>query len=647
MSFRPEILLCSRPALRVFYVLLIGFLLTTAAGINRSSLGEWKNFVGVQSKDSTLLGKSHPIRSDEWLVATPWVLSQINASPAFPQENPTIGPGKAALLSGVPTWHFSSFFRPHQWGFFIFPEEFGFAWLSMLGTWGVIASLFALGLLLYNGSVPLALTSSLWILFSPFTQWWFSTWYPSLLMSSALAGTALLVLLYASSKRAIVCSWLGLFWASGITLLSIYPPFVIVVGFFIVAVILSALLRYGIPQGTFKAALPRVTIALSAVLLAGCFTLVFFMDVSEAVRALQATVYPGSRVSLGGDFSWHRYLSGFFGAFMTEEIFPRSYGNICETSSFILLWPLVFVLACSAGSKKHLVPLLPLFVLCLVLSVWEVWGFPLFLAKSTLLTMVPPVRAQAGLGPASIMLLLMSMSVASTGPGRPGKVATFLLCVLVFIAVVLFGAVIDDDMREQLGLFGTLASALGVCALSWAILRRNVALLAVGVLALVVYPGLHINPIARGMGPLENVPLLKELETLHAQDPSARWAAYGENVTPNLLGVTGVSVFNGMKLIPDLETLKVFDPAGTHRDIYNRLAQMVLESAPDEADPAFKLVQADLWVLKVSPCHPAFSEINVRYFVFRAPFQFEKNRCLELLTPHELPGGFWILRRKS
>ncbi len=62
-------------------------------------------------------GSPKAIRSDEWSVHTPWILSQIHQHPPFPLRNVAVGAGYATLLCNLPVAHWTALFRPEMWAF--------------------------------------------------------------------------------------------------------------------------------------------------------------------------------------------------------------------------------------------------------------------------------------------------------------------------------------------------------------------------------------------------------------------------------------------------------------------------------------------------------------------------------------------------
>ena len=90
------------------------------AKLNGTSTALWKGIDGSGDRDAGLIvGTSKGIRADEWLVQTPWIWSQAKQEPAFPTANRNVGNGLAPLVTNLPAWHWTMFFR-HKCGDFSF-----------------------------------------------------------------------------------------------------------------------------------------------------------------------------------------------------------------------------------------------------------------------------------------------------------------------------------------------------------------------------------------------------------------------------------------------------------------------------------------------------------------------------------------------
>src|SRR5262249_7710544 len=155
------------------FVLLL-FTASVALKLSGSSVGMWaEELSGKYPPQGLLLFKPQPLRTDEWLVWTPAALSQARQNPRFPVENPNLGPGYAPMLLNLPVAYYTTWFRPHLFGFFILDFERGFSFCWLLKIVGIVLAPAWLLRQLGLQSRGLALFSGLWILLS--LQCWLSS----------------------------------------------------------------------------------------------------------------------------------------------------------------------------------------------------------------------------------------------------------------------------------------------------------------------------------------------------------------------------------------------------------------------------------------------------------------------------------------
>ena len=105
------------------------FVLCVACELNGSSIGAWQAYLGG-TDTGTLLGAARPIRSDEWAVSTPMLLSQYrNAGGAFPYYSDTVRGAVTDMFMvyGQPVKDIAMIFKPFYWGYLFLPAGMGLA----------------------------------------------------------------------------------------------------------------------------------------------------------------------------------------------------------------------------------------------------------------------------------------------------------------------------------------------------------------------------------------------------------------------------------------------------------------------------------------------------------------------------------------
>jgi hypothetical protein len=173
-------------------------------------------------------------------------------------------------------------------------------------------------------------------------QWWYST--PSMLPEMVGCGALLIVALHylILSRRS------SLIIASGVMsticvlgfILCFYPPFQQPLAYLGVAILVGSIAPR-ITSGTSKnTLLVRIGTAFGVLLLSGTLLVLFYNDAREAIELARNTVYPGARAVSGGDLTIAKVFGGFFGFFMSETRSPAFWGNVCESSNFLMLFPI-------------------------------------------------------------------------------------------------------------------------------------------------------------------------------------------------------------------------------------------------------------------------------------------------------------------
>src|SRR4029453_9168136 len=127
----------------------------------------------------------------------------------------------------------------------------------------------------------------------------------------------------------------------------------------------------------------------------------------EPIEAIRNTVYPGRRLSTGGDRSVAVLLNANLGA----PLWANDWGslfNACEPASFWLLSPAVIALflwrwVCERERVDPLAAALIVYVVTLL--VYATIGVPEWLARATGLGLAPGKRTVIGLGLADVLLV--------------------------------------------------------------------------------------------------------------------------------------------------------------------------------------------------------------------------------------------------
>lgn len=629
-------------------MLLALFILLVALRINGSSSSFWYyDLHELNEARGVILGSPKPTRSDEWMVWTPAILAQLKHQPPMPVENPSLGAGKAPLLMSVPVRHYTMLFRSQLWGFFFLDVEHGFSWYWNAKLLGLLGALFLLLWILTGGRFDLSILGALVICYSSFVQWWFSS--PSMLPE-----------MLASWSLVLVCGWclfqpivwwkrllvsLALVSSAINFVLCCYPPFEIPLLYLAVALFIGYLWQR---RGALAISgwIWNLTCLVAIILL----LVPVCLELRPTLNILAHTSYPGSRRHFGGEMKWTQFFGGLLNFFDGERQHPDVFANTSEAANFLPIWVLVAAVALLVWKRRWLtvrgawpgnLPILfSILAFLLLLSCYQVVGFPGWLATVSGLSFTTESRSILGSGVAGMLFFILCLNI----PGRPLLSRTsrvvFIALVALLVSLYLFW---NREWNPTYLTTGRLVS-LGVIHLAIAagylFLRPAIFLSALAVVLL--WNNFLVNPVAQGLPSLLESTAMQRIERIRQADPKGLWAAYERSTLPQFVIASGAPVLNGVKVVPPLPLLEQIDPAGTSRDIYNRYAYIVLRlPRPGEQASHFEYSTPDSYRLFIEPTDPALRSAGLKYVVFRRALGPEEMHGLALLD--EMPESqIWI-----
>ncbi len=627
--------------------LLFLFVVSVAWELNGSSVGMWSNLLSEKTAPAGLLFSTPKrVRGDEWTVWTPAMLSQAQQTPPFPIENTSLGAGKTPLIMSVPVAYYTTLFRPQLWGFFVFNFARGFSFYWCAKVFGL---LFATGWCLRQiglRSAGLTVFGAIWIFFSSFTQWWFSSpaMLPEMIASWAICLGCAARLLRPLTRGQTTAALAGFVFFAINFVLCLYPPYQIPLLLLGGAILVGVSREVGTAPGNII--LARLGLGMLLVLL---ILIPFWIEVRPTLGLVRQTVYPGARRALGGDLSLFKLFSGLIGFFESEQVGPRIYNNIAEASNFYPLWPLpalVVVFAAWRG-RARIDPLLAALGLTLiVLSLYCVVPWPSWLLHGTLLSFSTERRALLAVGVANVFFCCLFLDryreriLANSAAWGMG-VASWLA-----MAALLWSLSQRDPtyFADRFQLLLPLAINTAVIVLFFGESLRRFLPAVLGIL--LIFSNAGINPLMTGLAPLIDSETFQTVQRLHRADPAGKWIVFHSRYFAQLVKATGVPIFNGTKVVPDLPFLHRLDPAAANEFTYNRYANIVCElprqgqRAPVEGG----LVHPDMYILFLAPDFPALQEAGYRYVVF--PREWPGAQSYGFALKEKITrGDLWIYHR--
>jgi hypothetical protein len=634
--------------------LFIPFALLVIFGITGSSTGYLRTFFETGDDARLLFGFPKGIRSDEWLVHSGWVISQVQQG--LPALNMSLFGGvETAFLQELPTYDWTMIFRPQLWGFFFLP----FDQAAAIKWWLPIFAMMAAAFFLFISLVPKrpfsAFILAIAFAFNPFIQWWFSSNTVLPIAFSFFAGAAVVWCIRGSSRlvRWLLGALLGYSFFG--MAMGLYVPFILPAALPGLALAIGLLLDRGVSTPTPTLAKKLKSVVPLFVGLVGGMGLFAYWIVShwELVNGFSSTVYPGARETLtgGADFSsWVSVFGAPFGLSIFDGASVPLFGsNSSEASTFFLpgfflLVPLVWlaVKRFSVSRRRDALLISQLILLSIVVAFLAIPGWDA-VAQLFLLDLIPVRRFHMFFGVMSFILVAIfvaridefSIGLDKTLPKRMPTWVKFSAPILAAISVFsIWGyalyagpGILITSLGELRSAFVTLVVVgLFIAAVALIVWRQ----VAIGAIALLLATGattILVNPVYVGLYDLNSSELVDDMKIIDDQyGDDATWVGVGDSfLTTAAIMHSGLTGVNGVQNVPLFELWQLVDPSQQYDEVWNRLGHITW--TPGSGEPIPTNPSPDTIKVNFDSCSD-FAQENINLVV--AEGQLKQN-CLRPL----------------
>lgn len=569
------------------------FVFMVANKYNFSSMAEYDVYIETEEGSqyaSPVAGDPLAIRSDEWMVSLPRLLSAEYSN--YGEYNSIVRAEKTTNLSASGLYRsYSALTQPSSWGYYLFGSEYGtsFMWCFNM-VFGFFFS-FELCLILTKRKPLLALLGGSLIWFSSYNMWW-ST------VNWLLTGQAALVCFYyflVTEKRwkKVLCG-VGTAIFAAAFVVNLYPAWQVPAGYAYLCILIWMLVdnRDKLKEYQWKDWGIGAVCVIFMISIIG----IYLKNDAEYLTDVMNTVYPGKRVSYGG-FSLDRLLGYLYNFWMPFS----SYKNPSEAGCFVTLFPIPYLLASVIFFKNKKKDLLTglLMLAATILGLYCVFPFPQGVAKVCLLTYSTPGRVSDIVGYIMILLLLAVLGRYE----ERAKIKPWIAAVLT--GVVLAGTLAYTQITESeyldfkyylvvaIAVFVVFVPIIADVKQGWK--KTAMVVASVGMIA----SGILVNPLMCGLDAIYSKPVAKVIQELAEENPNEKWLSVANNaVAGNFLIACGAPTVNSVNYVPNMKLWEKLDPSGEQEEIYNRYAHIVV--ALTEKGTSMSLRQEDVIDLSLS-----------------------------------------------
>lgn len=569
-----------------YLIFLLLFIFCLIFKLHGSSIGVYNNYLNdntVKSK-TELIGVSRGIRSDEWMVHTPYYFSQkynnfnkYSKQMSYSGQNMIIG-------YNAPVKDITTISKPFTWGYLLFGNEYGLSWYWCLKLLLLILMSFEIMMIITKNNNKISVFGTILIAFAPPIQWWF---IPHITDVFFWAITVIVLTYHfftaKTKKKKILFTVLTPITYIGYVL-ALFPSIQVPLAYISLALIIGFLIRDKDKITFKKNEWPRILF----VLIIFISILSYFIITSiQDIKLLMNTVYPGSRVSTGNDNLYKDIFTDLTTLFLPYK--GITYLNNCEASTFIHLCPLFLTVFKDIrkkikNKKDYLIGKILLASIIVELSFMLV-GFPELLSNILLFKYINRMNLVYGF--TALLFTLWSIYVIYKYKVN-FKIKNIIIAITVFSVSYLI--TITNEQLNYLPIYVYIIEIIYISIMSYMFLKRKKTTPFIMYLIMIIIASFTINPISSGIGAIKNHKTAKIISNITKKD-NAYWLVTDSPIYAGYVLASGAKVINATNFYPDYGKWKLIDKDKANEYYYNRYANMTVNLTKDKTN--YSLITPD------------------------------------------------------
>ena len=571
-------------------IALFVFLVLVFFRVNGSSIGVFDTIYGKEENIITeLFGKARPIRSDEFVVQVPYFFSQYFNSFGLNSHMMSLSGQNMIIGYNSPVLDLTLIGKPDIWGYMLFGNEIGLSWYWNFRIIAFLLIGYEMFVILTKNKY-LSLFASICLVFSPALQWWFAPhMYQVFFWASTLFVVGYYFFIAHQKWKKVLFTILSISALVGFVV-SIFPSLPVTLGLLLLILMVCCLIRDRQELKWEKTDFLRL---LFVIVIVGIVLGVFLVESKDAIKLLNDTVYPGKRISTGGDYPFANLFTD--PAMMLTPFQAPKALNECEISCFnhfgvlfILYYPYLYYVVKKKGGSTIVGN--ALFIILLIEIFFMIIGFPTWLAKITLFSYMNRMVLVYGF----TAFLFTFWSIQKVWEYRKNlrkSIAFATGCIYIIIYLLAYrnyGSSFYSGHISSL-IYFVIPFILGGFSILLFTKWRKLFFPVFG--SWVILTGMFVNPIVIGAESITNHTLVSEAVKINLENPKENWLCLNSLHTQNLLMANGIPVLNAVNFYPDEMKWNLIDPEHEQEDFYNRYLHMLIELTSDPT--SFSLISKD------------------------------------------------------
>ncbi|MBE5940974.1 MAG: hypothetical protein E7264_00395 [Lachnospiraceae bacterium] len=550
-----------------------------------------------------LFGQGRGIRSDDWVVTTPSIISNEFTDTPYDDYNEIMR--GTETTNGVFGANTSSFLSIGSTVFsFLFGKidvEYAYSFYWFFPIVLCFLSTLEMGVILTKEDVFLSTLGAVLITFSSWFLWWS---FPKQLILAQMS----IVLAYYFIK--VSCLWkkcfLGLMFAVFFSnfICALYPAWQVPIAYIALVFVIWMFEDNWVIIKKWRY---EWIVVVMMFVIVGMFVVHYFTMAEDYITAITQTAYPGERRDYGGMII-ERMFYGFLTPLMGYHNLPNP-TMISIVCSFFPI-PLFCLIYRLIKDKKKDILAIGFSIVSIILTLYCTIGLPVKICDFILLSNSTVGKAVEILSVLQVYVLIYYMKYFSDKSNVSKRLGWMIGIVYSCVCVIY------SSMREPnyMPLFYIVVMSFLFAAVIFVMLTKQQRItiqLVFGVVILItLLQGVYIRPISKGLDAIYSKPVAKQIQKICENDEEAKWLAVGDNIfLSGYLLACGAPTVNSTNVYPNIQLWNELDPTGKYEDVYNRYSHVCVSLS--EEDTSFELVQSDVIRLKLN--HNDLDVANISY----------------------------------
>lgn len=614
-----------------YFIATLVFIICLLFKLHMSSIGCYHYLFKNQSakvETTTILGMSRSIRSDEYMVHTPYYFSQYYNDYKKISKQMSLSGQDMIIGYNSPVKDISLLAKPLTWGYVLLGNEYGLSWYFSLKIILLVLISYEFVMILTKNNKKVSVMGALLIAYSPAIQWWLVPHMADVFLWS-MTLCVIAYHFFTTNKR-----WLKNLLTIlaplvlSVFVLALFPSCQIPLGIIALCLFIGALVRDRKQISFEKRNVFRIiyVVVISTIILS--YSLLTSLD---AIKLLYNTVYPGKRISLGGNYTFRSLFTN-----LTTLFLPYKESNVlnnCEVSDFIhivvpciIIFPLLYK-KLKEKKESNLIIGIIIFTALVIEMIFMFIGFNELLAKLTLFSYINRMELIYGFTATlfslwTIAVLWKYKSILSM------KVK--IISILIFI--VGYTLTITKQNVEYLPFYIYLVEILAFSVFVFLIYQGKQKNSIIMLFLILLISSFTINPIAYGTSSITDYKLIPAIKKTIIKNKEYVLATNSLQMQSLLLS-NGIKTINAVNFYPDLKKWNLIDSKGKYTDVYNRYYHTEVRLTNEKT--SFDLKQADMFILNLNvfdikkwPVRTIVSPVSYDKLFDQTNIKFKKNKSM-------------------